>query len=648
MKRNGVFFKGDKLIHTKTAELPLGSVLPEGWLHEQLVLQSEGLTGHLDEFWDSVGPNSGWLGGTGENWERGPYYLDGLVPLAYLLNDEDLIMKALPWIEWTLESQTPDGDFGPRSNADWWPRMVMLKVLIQYHELTGDSRVIDFMLRYYGFVRKNIESKPLYSWGQARGGELIYCIQWLYDRTGSEWLLELSEIIHRQTLDWTGVFNDFPFTRPTGFYYNWHHMARSYNWDEINRLMQYHLTHIVNVTMGIKEPGLFYLQSGDETHRKAVLNGIRNLTRYHGQVNGMFSGDEHLSGTSPSQGHELCSVVEYLFSLQTLMDIYDENTLIPDLIEKVAFNALPATITKDFWGHQYLQQTNQVLVTKAKRNWFNNNDESNLFGLEPNYGCCTANMHQGWPKFLKTLWRATDDGGLAATVYAPCTVRAKVADNVDIIIEEITDYPFEEHIIFRIKSLGKKAVFPLRLRIPGWCEKAVVKINGNTESVSIGGTYHTITREWQQDDEIILELPMKIRLSFWHNNSVGIERGPLVYALKIKEQWKKLRENGPYGDWEVYPDSPWNYALELDAENPENSFMVIRNSLARQPFDCENSPIVLKAAGRRLPQWQIVDDSAGDVPLSPVVSNEPSEMIELIPYGAAKLRISQFPYIRTK
>src|ERR1700677_4441717 len=73
--------------------LPLGSIRPRGWLKDQLRIQANGLGGHLDETWADVGPNSGWLGGAGESWERGPYYLDALVPLAYLLDDARLKAK---------------------------------------------------------------------------------------------------------------------------------------------------------------------------------------------------------------------------------------------------------------------------------------------------------------------------------------------------------------------------------------------------------------------------------------------------------------------------------------------------------------------------------------------------------------------------
>lgn len=629
-------FNREPLMNNKQTTLPLCSVKPKGWLLNQLLIQSKGLTGHLDEFWDSVGSYSGWLGGTGENWERGPYYCDGLVPLAYLLNDENLINKSKKWIEWTLKSQTEDGNFGPENNQDWWPRMVMLKVLIQYFEITSDKRIIELMTKYFTYQNQHIEETPLISWGKARGGELIYCIHWLYNQTGDKFLLILSEKIFKQTLDWTDIFNNFPFVKPTNFYYKWD-SSFSANNDFMQNYLQ---THIVNITMGIKEPGLYYRQSKDEKHKEAVVNAINSLTKYHGFPTGIFSGDEHLSGNNPTQGSELCSVVEYMFSLQTLLEV-EPDVKIADILEKVAFNALPATITKDFWGHQYVQQANQIMITNGKRNWYNNNHEANLMGLEPNFGCCTANMHQGWPKFIKNLWMATDDCGLAAVVYSPCTVNAIVADNVKISLEEETNYPFDENIKIKVRC-NENAKFPLKFRIPCWCSCAKIEVNGEELANPEKGTYYTINREWKDNDTITITLPMEIKTSYWYNNSIAIERGPLVYSLRIGEKWKKLKGVDPYADWEVYPTTPWNYALKND--NINKSFSVIKNKIEFQPFDSLKSPIVIKAEARKVKEWGIEDNSAGDVPISPITSNETEEEIELIPYGAAKLRITQFPY----
>src|SRR6266496_3237374 len=151
--------------------LPLTSVTPRGWLLHQLQVQASGLSGHLDEFWPDLGPNSGWLGGSGESWERGPYFLDGLVPLAYLLNDQKLIIKVRRWVDWTIEHQRPDGSMGPEKNRDWWPNMIMLKVLTQYQEATGDSRVIPLLRRYFAYQLRTIDATPLKEWAVFRWGD---------------------------------------------------------------------------------------------------------------------------------------------------------------------------------------------------------------------------------------------------------------------------------------------------------------------------------------------------------------------------------------------------------------------------------------------------------------------------------------------
>ena len=173
--------------------------------------------------------------------------------------------------------------------------------------------------------------------------------------------------------------------------------------------------------MGLKHPAMEYFFRGDERYRRITREGINDLTRRHGVVSGCINGDEHLAGNNPTQGSELCSVVEYMFSLQAMTEVFGE-PYIGDLMERLAYNALPATITEDFMGHQYLQQANQVLVTDEQRPWFNNESDANVFGLEPNFGCCTANMHQGWAKFVSALWYRQGEDTLVSMVFAPSVV----------------------------------------------------------------------------------------------------------------------------------------------------------------------------------------------------------------------------------
>ena len=190
------------LIETPYQELPLGAIKPKGWLLEMLVRQKDGSTGSMDKQYPLVmGSRNGWLGGDGDQWERGPYWVDGLLPLAYILQDKALIAKVKPWIEWSIKSQTPDGYFGPskdypgengvqRDNArDWWPKMVMLKILKQYYSATGDKRVITLMTNYFKYQLNELPTKPLDHWtywAKFRAGDNLAIVYWLYNKTGDQ------------------------------------------------------------------------------------------------------------------------------------------------------------------------------------------------------------------------------------------------------------------------------------------------------------------------------------------------------------------------------------------------------------------------------------------------------------------------------
>jgi hypothetical protein len=314
--------------------LPLGAVRPRGWLLDQLRVQADGLTGHIDEFWSYLDESNGWLGGPGESWERGPYYCDGLVPLAYLLDDPALLAKAGRWMDWTLGSGQPSGQFGPERDVDWWPRMLMLKALTSFYEATHDQRVLPLMTAYCRYQNAELAARPLEAWGAARGADNLLSVFWLYNHTGEAFLLDLAQKLAAQSMDWAALQGCYTLAELLPF--------RDFT----------HATHVVNNAQGIKAPAVIYQQTGDDWQRRASRQGIENLLHHHGQPNGIWSGDEHLNGTAPTQGTELCAVAEFMFSLEECLRILGD-PYFGDALEAAAYNAFPATFKPDMWAHQY-------------------------------------------------------------------------------------------------------------------------------------------------------------------------------------------------------------------------------------------------------------------------------------------------------
>lgn len=611
--------------------LPLGQVKPLGWLKSQLALQANSLSGALDEFWPDI-QNSAWFGGNADAWERAPYWLDGVVPLAYLLDDARLKEKVSRHLDYILTHQAADGWLGPQpkegSMPDIWPQFLAVKMLTQYHEATGDERVVEAVARNLGWLDRWIDRHPLHNWAMYRWFESLIGIYWLYARRPEAWLLDLAVKLHAQGFDWGDFFARWPLTErtPTG---RWNFMG-----------------HVVNNAMAVKAHGLWWQLSGEERDRAAVYDILAKHARYHGMVTGVITGDECIAGTSPIQGTELCAVVETMYSLELLLAILSDPAW-GDQLERIAFNALPATFSPDMWAHQYDQQVNQVECSiREGRGWTTNDPDANIFGLEPHFGCCTANFSQGWPKFAAHTWMRTAEGGLAAVAYAPSAVTCQV-NGTDVQVKLMTEYPFRQTLRFEV-TISAPARFPIRLRIPEWAANASLRLPDGTVEFPQPGTFHAVERTWQGTEQMTLTLPMTPRLRQRPQQTVAIERGPLVYALKIGEDWRRVHADDPlralpHGDWEVYPTTPWNYVLAVEGDSLEMAFT--EHPLGDLPFSPEGAPISAVVKGCRLPGWELRDGSAGELPADRSGCAGALEELTLIPYGCTNLRITEFPAI---
>jgi beta-L-arabinofuranosidase (glycosyl hydrolase family 127)/glycosyl hydrolase family 127 (putative beta-L-arabinofuranosidase) len=612
-------------------KLPIGSISPNGWLADQLKLEAQGMTGRLEKLskWCKFEGNA-WASPTGQGhsgWEELPYWLKGYGDLGYVLNDETIISNARIWIDAVLASQEPDGWFGPRSlktglegKPDLWPHMVMCNVLQSFYEYSADSRVLPFLTKYLQWLNTQPgEDFGAGYWPKIRFGDNIETIYWLYNRTGESWLLGLAQKIHQNMARWdTGVIN-------------WHN---------------------VNLAQGFREPAVYYQQAGDPRFLQAAERNYQQVMSTYGQFpGGGFAGDENCRPgfTDPRQGFETCGIVEFMHSFEMLTRI-SGNPVWADRCEELAFNSLPAAMTPQLKGLHYLTCANQIQLDKGNKAPEIQNDGT-MFAYSPYevYRCCQHNVSHGWPYYAEELWLATADRGLCASLYSASEVKAQVGDGAVRILEE-TDYPFGETVYFVVRAAAP-VKFPIYLRVPRWCANPAVKINGkHIHAQATPLSYLVLTRTWQDGDTVTLDLPMKVSVRKWqkNQNAVSVDYGPLTFSLKIQERWTRYGGSPEWPEFEVFPDSPWNYGLELNTRNTAKSFKVHHKPgpLPAQPFTPDSAPIELRVNARKIPAWQ--QDKlglVGKLQPGPVKSDQPLEKVTLIPMGAARLRISSFPVI---
>lgn len=618
-------------------KLPVGAVRPAGWVARQLQLQAEGLNGHLDEIsvWLEKERNA-WLGrGDSNGWEEVPYWLRGYAATAWILGDRAMTEKARGWIEGILSTQRPDGWFGPvleneRGSRDLLANMVVCWIMQDYYDYTGDERVIAFLTNYYKWLAACPDELFLkHYWDNSRGGDMMWTLAWLYNRTGDESLPGLARKIHRNTADWT-------------------RSAQLPNW------------HVVNIAQGFREPAEWWMFSGDRKALHATYNVFSFIRRAFGQVpGGMYGADENarIGFFDPRQGTETCAFVEQMLSDNILLQVTGDPAWAENC-EDVAFNSYPAALMPDYRALRYLTCPNHVVSDSRNHNPGIDNSGPFLAMNPFSSRCCQHNHGMGWPYYIQHLVMATPDNGAAAVVYSACTATLTVGDGRQVTLTESGNYPFEERVTFTVNT-DAEVSFPLYLRIPAWCDGASVLVNGRR---AVGectpGKYVKLAREWHDGDRVVLNLPMTLSQRTWqvNQNGVTVDYGPLTLSLKIDEEYRRVDSRATairdskwqagadvekWPSYEIHAASPWNYALVADAP-----ITVRRRAWPADdnPFTLESVPLEFSAKGRLVPSWTVDEYGLTGVLPGPWEERDGEERdIELVPMGAARLRISVFP-----
>lgn len=387
----------------KLDRLPVGAILPDGWLLRQAELMSTGLTGVLP-FWHNIlaAPyyQSIWIAGTGpfnRDEQEGEYYMNGMIPLSCQIDAPKLrelreasITKILAGVDKHGMLGLPVTPGKTVGKQNYWNSMIIVLALESYCECTGpyapamakQAKVEAALIAHYKATHTQVaaQNPPFWTgaWGSARYVEVLIGVQWLIDRGHNDAeLWDLMRIVQggsENVLQWEARFiNGDPSA---------HIDLRCWGNRSDPAMRNFMRHHGVNIMEAIKTGPVWWRVTGNGTDLNNSAAAVRWIDKWARSADGTFTAPDCIMSAphAPTTGAETCATVEEMYSLRTAYEITGDVELF-DRLEWVAFNAYPMTTFPDFSGNAYYHMVNQISC-----------EGKYGFGIN---SCCTGNVHQG-------------------------------------------------------------------------------------------------------------------------------------------------------------------------------------------------------------------------------------------------------------
>jgi hypothetical protein len=623
---------------TRSALIPLppGAVEPEGWLRDWCITARDNYTSRMndvdDEFrraWAAdyklpADKINSWSQGAWP-FEGGGYWFDGLAGLAFALHDKALTNLARSRFHAVADNMNPDSVIfmwwlsrkNPKdmdaaqgigvNEPEWaaWANGLFGRALAVYYDGSGDKAALKTLETAYSGDPRWVRL----GWSMSNAWPALQTYTWTGNKVIKQALTALFE---------KGGINQKEFT--------W---TRYRTPPEKNAIGS--PDHGVHFCESTTPWALGYLWTGNREFLDAALAWHDLIADNCMQPFGVPVFDEYWGPTGAFRGTETCDVGAYMWSQSILLGVCGQGRL-ADRMERAFFNAVPAVMARDFKTHVYMQSPNRI-ADKALPEGAPFTYEAKHYPL-----CCTAVTNRLLPTYVKNMWMATRDNGLAATCYGPCKVSALAGDHVPVELACKTDYPFNDSIEIAVKP-QREATFSLSFRIPGWCKNAEVRVNDSAVNAPPDANgFVRVERAWKAGDQVRLEFPMSPRVTTGRDANAGnapyacVSMGPLLFALSIPDG---KDANTPE------PGVKWQYALDTSADTAD-SITVERGPMpARWDWPLA-SPLRLRVAVNSI-DWKPTPKQP--LPAEPFAAQgPPGQMtLDLIPYGCTKLRVSMFP-----
>ena len=644
-QENGIYNSAHKLKdNMKFLPLKPGAIKPEGWLNDWAQKAASGITGHLDQHATTF--EKGWSGETfeargvkeeGTNWplEQSAYWLDGLVRLAWILEDPALKQKVKSRLDPIVEGVINGGPsfihWRPVDQLerpfDNWAHSHMGRAMVAYYMATGEQRILDALVKVYqGYMLPDLPANFIVVSGSVNVDPMLDT----YLLSGDTTILhDLQAYTRKNEIEKT-----------------------------VSQWINGDITagHTVIYYENIRVPSVLHVLTGESKFIQATKSAFDWGEREHGLPLGLISGEEYSAGIGSIRNVETCNVAAGAWTINWLMRITGDGKY-GDRLEDIFFNAGPAPIDKDFKTMCYYQSPNRISTEFPEDEPMHPGKDSYLFTeIGHTVLCCVGNSNRIIPNYIMHMWmKPVSETGIAATLYGPSTLKTEI-NRTMVSIQTITTYPFEENIRMLVDP-EKKVEFALYLRIPEWSTNSVIKVNGEEVKVEVDQNgFCSINRTWKKGDEVNILFPMTIKLLTGTTNDypeinyfkkrddarrlakasginapfASVKYGPLLFALPIPD-------DGPN---QVKTIVPYNYALSIDSKNPDDKVEINRRPLPEKwEWTLENAPLTLTVPALQF-NWE--PEELHPLPDSTVKEGKDVK-IDLVPYGNTKFRVSMFP-----
>ena len=553
----------NKKSYQKYEPLPFGCIQPTGWLREQMRKDLNGFVGKLDlmvpdlihdpiygsgrlhknskakdlgnlKEGDAEGDEQyqWWNSETQSNW------WDGLIRYAFLLNDPLTIEKVQKYVYGILATQDEDGYLGiydkelryqfKAENGELWAKATLYRGLIAYYEVTHDRKVWQAIERAVDNVMQNYpinKSEPFavgtsFSGGVAHGLTFTDICERMYQITKNEKYLEYATFLYRNFSQNNSSEKD----------------AQLQSIYDATYSLQCHGVH----TFEHIRPLIVAAYASNEKQLKNALKIYLDRVKRVTTLTGGAIGDEWIGGRlahSTNTGYEYCSLQELMDSYSLLFQ-KNGDLETAELIERIFYNAAQGSRNPIHSSIAYLKTDNSYEMMGTRNGEVEPDRKQTRYKYSPVHQdvavCCCPNAGRITPYFIQNMWLKENKNTLTAAILGPNILKTTIQNN-RVTIEEVTDYPYENKIQFKI-STERPITFTLKIRKPSWAKSI-----RSTVKYELDNGFIVINKTFGLSETLAIEFLSEVNIVQDENGEKAFAYGALLYALPIESVEEKGR-----------------------------------------------------------------------------------------------------------